>query len=46
MTNSRRLARLSAAQLAVGVAGLAVALARRRNADVGFLRGDPVSSGC
>ena len=35
------LAAVSAAQLAVGVAGQLVALRRRRNFDVGFLKGSP-----
>jgi hypothetical protein len=35
------LAAVSAAQLAAGLAGLAVALRRRRNYDVGFLCGSP-----
>ena len=32
---------VSAAQLATGLAGLGVALRRRRNFDVGFMRGSP-----
>jgi hypothetical protein len=41
MTPRAALVSLSSAQLAVQVAGLAVAVRRRRNYDVGFLRGSP-----
>ena len=41
MTNRRLLAAVSTAQLSTGAAGLAVAIARRRAFDVGFLRGSP-----
>ena len=41
MTARSTLVGVSAAQLATGLAGLAVALRRRRNFDVGFLRGSP-----
>jgi hypothetical protein len=41
MSNRRPLAAVSTAQLVAGAAGLAVALARCRNFDVGFMRGDP-----
>jgi hypothetical protein len=37
----RLLVRISAAQLVAGFAGLAVGIARRRNYDLGFLRGRP-----
>jgi hypothetical protein len=41
MTRRRLLVRVSAAQLAAGLAGVAVGIARRRNYDLGFLRGRP-----
>ena len=41
MTRRLLLVRISAAQLIAGVAGLAVAVARTRNYDIGFLRGHP-----
>lgn len=41
MANRSTLARISAAQLAAGIAGQMVALRRRRNYDVGFMRGSP-----
>jgi hypothetical protein len=41
MTPRRLLVRISAVQLALGVTGLAVAVRRRRNYDLGFLRGRP-----
>lgn len=41
MTNRSALVSLSSAQLAVQAAGLAVAIRRRRNYDVGFMRGTP-----
>jgi hypothetical protein len=41
MTPRRALVAVSAGQLAANVAGLAVALGRRRAYDVGFLRGSP-----
>ena len=43
MTPRAALVSLSSAQLAVQVAGLAVAVRRRRNFDVGFLRGSPTT---
>ena len=41
MTARSTLVAVSAAQLATGLAGLGVALRRRRNYDVGFLKGRP-----
>ena len=41
MANRSTLAGVSAAQLATALAGLAVAVRRRRNYDVGFMRGSP-----
>jgi hypothetical protein len=41
MTPRSALVSVSSAQLAVQVAGLAVAVRRRRNYDVGFMRGSP-----
>jgi hypothetical protein len=41
MTRRRVLVAVSATQLAAGLSGLAVAIARRRNYDLGFLRGRP-----
>jgi hypothetical protein len=41
MADRSTLVAVSTAQLAVGLAGLVVALRRRRNYDVGFLRGSP-----
>src|SRR6478672_13522035 len=41
MTPRRQLVALSAAQLVGGIAGLAVAVRRRRAYDLGFLRGRP-----
>jgi hypothetical protein len=41
MSPRRLLVAVSAAQLAVGVAGAVVAVTRRRNYDLGFLRGRP-----
>ena len=41
MVNRPALLTVSAAQLASGLAGLAVALRRRRHYDVGFMRGSP-----
>jgi hypothetical protein len=41
MTRRRLLVRISAAQLAAGLTGLAVAVRRRRHYDLPFLRGRP-----
>ena len=41
MTDRTPLVAVSAAQLAAGVVGLAVAVRRRRHFDIPFLRGDP-----
>lgn len=41
MTNRSALVAVSAAQLAAGLAGLAVAVRRRRHFDIPFLRGHP-----
>lgn len=41
MTTRSTLAAVSAAQLAAGLAGSAVALRRRRNYDIGFMKGSP-----
>ena len=41
MANRSTLVAVSAAQLAAGLAGQLVALRRRRNYDVGFMRGTP-----
>ena len=41
MTPRRRLVAISSAQLAAGLAGMTVAVWRRRNYDLGFLRGRP-----
>jgi hypothetical protein len=41
MTPRRLLVRISAAQLAAGLVGCAVAVRRRRNYDLGFVRGRP-----
>jgi hypothetical protein len=41
MGNRPALLAVSAAQLTAGLAGLAVAVRRRRNYDVGFMRGSP-----
>ena len=43
MTNRPALVALSAAQLTAGLAGLVVAVRRRRHFDIPFLRGDPDS---
>ena len=41
MTPRRLLVRISAVQLVLGLTGLAVAVRRRRNYDLGFMRGRP-----
>lgn len=41
MTPRRRLVAISSAQLAGGLAGLSIAVRRRRSYDLGFLRGRP-----